>query len=62
MAIQLISNLLQALGKFLVVWVTQLSSTQLCPGHNSSAVSMPLNPLVDETTQRDTDRLVISMK
>ena len=54
-AIQLISYLLQAHGKLLVVWVTQLSSTQLCPGHCGSAVSMTLNPLIYETTG-DKDR------
>lgn len=54
-AIQLISNLLQAHGKLLVVRVTQFSSTQLSPGHCGFAVSMSLNPLVYETTG-DIDR------
>lgn len=54
-AIQLISDLLQAHGELLVVWVTQLSSTQLSPGHCGFAVSMSLNPLIYETT-RDKDR------
>lgn len=55
--IQLISNLLQALGKLLVVWITQLSSTELLPGHYSATTPMSLNPLIDETAQADKERV-----
>lgn len=57
-SIQLIANLLQALGKLLVFRV-ELSSTQLCPGHCSVSISMPLNSLIDETTQGETERIEI---
>lgn len=53
-AIYIVSDLLQTLGKFLVVWVTQLSSTQLSSGDSSVAISVLLNPLVDETTKAQT--------
>ena len=58
-SIQLISNLLQALAKLLVFRVEHSSSTQLCPGHCSVSISMPLNSLVDETTQGETERIEI---
>lgn len=53
-AIQIISDLLQAQGKVLVVWVTQLSSTQLSSGDSSVAISVLLNPVVDETIKTQT--------
>lgn len=49
--VQLISNLLETLSKFFVVWVDQLLSAQLLSGH--FRVILPISPdsLVDEATR-----------
>lgn len=49
-AVQLISNLLQALGKFFMLWINQLSSTQLSHGHDRVVVAMSLHSFINETT------------
>lgn len=50
-SIELVSNLLKTLSQLLVVWVTELPCSKLWPGHNSIAVSIPLNTFIDETWQ-----------
>lgn len=55
MAIKFISDLLQTMSKFLVVWITQLPTTKLGSGNSCClrVISMPLKPIVDETTKTD---------
>lgn len=58
-AVQLITDLLQVGGEFLVVWVTEFSSAQLSSGHHSGAFSTPLNALKDEAAHEKRAEVII---
>lgn len=50
-SVQFITNLLEALGKFFVVWVTELSPTQLLPGNYSVVVSISFHSFIYKTVK-----------